>query len=194
MANMAPMITISVLALGIWLWRVNPGMDSIVAASFLPAVWLGLFLMNRTAPPDSWLARKYRTLRSAMTLGGLLLVLALVLRLAEYYQYIAETTGTRISSIGLGLFLMVIGNALPKTLQPLREGKPVGRLNQQFRRFLGWVMVLTGAAYALCWVVLPFALAEDITDLIIGLYVGAVIGRFACSIFKGRSKTDLQGS
>jgi hypothetical protein len=67
----------------------------------------------------------------------------------------------------LGFFFVATGNALPKVLKPLREGRCDGAKTQAFQRFHGWTWVIMGLTYALVWMTLPVDLAEPVGVLVI---------------------------
>lgn len=62
-----------------------------------------------------------------------------------------------------GIYFMRQGNAFPKMLAPVPRLGRDSASAQIFRRFAGWVWVLTGLALVAAWVQLPPALAGDLT-------------------------------
>lgn len=79
----------------------------------------------------------------------------------------------RLTQVVTGLFFVWMGNAMPKALTPLSgpqcSGDPMKA--QAFQRFVGWTWVLTGLAYSISWLVLPFGLAKPVamTCLFVGM-------------------------
>jgi len=61
-----------------------------------------------------------------------------------------------------GFFLVSMGNALPKTLKPLKAGQCDPACTQSFQRFSGWTWVMTGLTFAMVWLVLPVETAKTV--------------------------------
>ncbi|VAV96726.1 hypothetical protein MNBD_ALPHA06-1259 [hydrothermal vent metagenome] len=174
LSNLAPAVTFSVLALGVWMWLLKPELLglAIIAAGFLPAAWLFTFVINRAKPT----AKGNQELRSAITAAGLLLALSLGLSIAEIYQALAPSMSERINSVALGLVLIIMGNYLPKMLQPIKQDKVAAQTGQEMRRFAGWTFVITGFAYALISMFAPIATASTLAtySVILGLAIIAI--------------------
>src|SRR5262245_39578332 len=65
-----------------------------------------------------------------------------------------------------GFFLASMGNALPKTLKPLKAGQCNPACTQSFQRFSGWTWVMTGLTFAMVWLVLPVETAKTVGVLV----------------------------
>ena len=73
-----------------------------------------------------------------------------------------------------GLFFVMTGNAVPRTLTPLSAGQCADPARAQaFQRFMGWTWVLTGLSFAAAWPILPLDLAERVA--LTCLFAGMVI-------------------
>ncbi len=161
LASLAPVMTILVVLSGLWLWLLDPGFTARsafttgVLAGFIPTVWLGIIFLQRRRRIGQ---EARQTLLSSLSLAGALLLAALGLKIAEYYALLDSTMIERSQGIALGIFMMIIGNALPKTLVPLDQKCSSAR-EQALRRFTGWMFVIAGLGYALAWALLPNSLA-----------------------------------
>lgn len=72
----------------------------------------------------------------------------------------------------LGAFLAFTGNRIPKTLTPLSALACDAARMQALQRLSGWAWVLSGAAFAVVWLVFPIALAKPVS---LALIVGATL-------------------
>jgi len=81
----------------------------------------------------------------------------------------------RLTMAATGAFLMVTGNAIPKTLTPLAALACDPARLQRFQRHAGWTWVLTGAALAIDWLLLPIPVAKPLTLLIVGSGIVAIV-------------------
>lgn len=73
----------------------------------------------------------------------------------------------------VGLYLMWVGNFMPKALTPLTQCD--GEKAQSFQRLMGWVWVLAGLSLTLAWLALPVDVANAVgmTSMVAALGVTA---------------------
>ena len=179
LAAMAPVLTGLTIVASVWLWLRDPtfgvkaGFSMGVLAGFMPTVWLWLVLLHRRGRLGE---EARQTLLSSLSLAGALLLSALGLQIVQSYGLIGSAMPERTQGIMLGILMMIIGNALPKTLKPLRHRCSSAR-EQALQRFAGWMFVLAGFGYALAWAVLPKAQADLYALPALMIPVGAVIAR-----------------
>jgi hypothetical protein len=124
--------------------------------------------MTIPAGPHPDPARNRNELRAGIGFAGSMLAIALLSRFAVSFGWtFAADLAYRASMALPGAFFVLTGNAVPKTLTPLAVMKRNPARVQAFRRFAGWVWVLTGVAYSLAWLSLPTRLAVNATLLVV---------------------------
>lgn len=103
-------------------------------------------------------------IKRGLLFAGLMLAVAFGAKLAFRAGLIADPEmSRRASMVILGAFYVAMGNAMPKTLVPLSVQQCDSGRAQAFQRFAGWTFVLSGLAYAVCWLVLPVPLAQPVS-------------------------------
>jgi hypothetical protein len=96
------------------------------------------------------------------------MVVSLSAKLAFALGMIADASlSQRLTMAIQGGFFVFTGNAIPKLLRPLSSMRCDGATEQALRRFSGWTWVLTGAGFAVSWLVLPLHLAEPVSVALI---------------------------
>ena len=112
------------------------------------------------------------SIRDAVVFGAVIMLVPLVTKLAQGLGLLGEAeVARRFTMASFGAFLVVMGNGLPKTLQPLSSMTCDVAAVQAFQRFAGWTWVLTGMGYAFVWLALPLSIAKPIamTVLLTGM-------------------------
>lgn len=72
------------------------------------------------------------------------------------------------AAMGLsGVALIILGNAIPKTLTPLAVQRCEPSRLQRLQRLAGWTWVATGAALAAVWLFVPVGIANTVTMLVV---------------------------
>lgn len=108
------------------------------------------------------------SIRTGLVYAGLILAVSLA---AKYATTRGAVHGAdlplRLVMAIAGAFLISTGNMIPKTLTPLSAMRCDATKIQSFRRLAGWTWVLAGLALAIGWLVLPVALAEQMTFLLL---------------------------
>ncbi|PHR62399.1 MAG: hypothetical protein COA47_04100 [Robiginitomaculum sp.] len=175
LASMAPMMTISTIVLGTWMYLLEPQsiVRWVVSAGFLPAVWVGFLVIKPWKMKD----QTKQNLWSAISMAGMILALALLLEIAINFQILSETTSTRISGVAMGLLLALIGNMMPKALSPVGQNKSNPSAEQKYKRFAGWVFALAGLAYAGIRWFAPIEMANDLATYPVILALALIFGR-----------------
>lgn len=144
----------------------------------LPAAW-ALKTRFRNAEAS-------RRISYAMIFSSLAICVSLGSALAAALGLIDEPTvraiGDRLTNVLAGLFVVFLGNQLPKILAPLPDAACDAATMQSVRRRLGWTHVLAGLALAVVWLVLPMQLARPIGIAIIvaGILVPSAVMRLCC--------------
>lgn len=93
----------------------------------------------------------------------------------------------RAYGVGVGVLLVVIGNFVPKQLEPLLEKQCSAAAIQSLQRFAGWVFVLAGLGYAGAWLVLPLGPADTVSTTLCISAVVLVFGRWMLISAKART-------
>ncbi|MCF6294046.1 MAG: hypothetical protein L3J04_11700 [Robiginitomaculum sp.] len=180
LSKFAPALTFAVLFLGVWQWYLQPKLlvTSIIGAGFLPAVWLGMAIIQRFKAGSCAISNAKQQLRSGISAAGLILALAMVLSIAQQYQTIDAEMGERINSAILGAIVMIMGNFLPKAINPINGNNCEISTTQKIQRFAGWTFVVSGFLYSLIWVFAPIDLAAKLAMYALGLGVALIVTRF----------------
>lgn len=161
-----------------WAWA--------IVMFFSPAAWL-LLRAKRMRTEDA-----RRAISGALIFGSLLLSVSLAASLAGVLGLIdgalAHEIAARGASVPAGVFFVLRGNRLPKTLTPLAEVRCDPATLQTVQRRTGLAYVLAGFAFAVLWLVLPVRLATPIGIAVIlaGILAPTIIMR---SYAKGRVGT-----
>jgi hypothetical protein len=159
--RLAPLTMGLVIATGAANWYLKPDAGAAWALGmfFLPAVWLLLFFTKRFGKSGDAPTKITSQIYGAMTGAGLLLMLAMCLPLAENMWGLSDAAQDRMTGVAMGLVLVVMGNYLPKRLQPLSQEQCDPAKVQASHRFAGWSLVLGGLLYVFAWLILPLSYA-----------------------------------
>jgi hypothetical protein len=87
------------------------------------------------------------------------------------------TLPKRLTMAIFGAFVAFSGNAMPKMLTPLASMRCDPGKVQEMQRFAGLTWVITGLAYALAFLLLPWSMAEPIAVLVLMFGTVAVAAR-----------------
>jgi len=132
----------------------------------LPAAWALVAITGALPGPEKPGAR--RTIYNSLVGAGLLLSGALVVAAAVTLEAIDQAWSTRFGMIASALVLIVIGNGLPKKIEP---GCARTRA-LAIQRLLGWTFVVTGLATLVVWLTVPMAYAKTTS---LSVYAIAVV-------------------
>lgn len=128
------------------------------------AAWGALLVFTAIMAVALWRMPADST-RGAVVLASLMLIASLSetfaagigLGGAELFEQIS----TRGWMVLTGLYLMSVGNKIPKVLIPLTQCDD-GVRAQAVQRLMGWVWVLTGVSLTLAWLALPVGIANTV--------------------------------
>lgn len=154
------------------------------AAIFIACMVSILLLISRRTP-NSAPSDAANSIRRGIVFGGLILAISLGLKLAGSPGAVdhADFSKRAVMAI-MGVFLMSIGNAMPKTFTPRSALRCDAAKAQAFHRFAGWTWVLTGLVFATAWLVLPIHWASLATFVVLPcgmLIIAAQLVRLARS-------------
>lgn len=100
-----------------------------------------------------------REIRNALLAAALIMGAALGMNMLVDYGYIEREVSKQAMQVGIGLYLLVMGNSLPKKISSMSDQNCGSAKGQSLRRFAGWTFVLSGLAYSIIWLVLPADIA-----------------------------------
>lgn len=137
-----------------WSQRPEAALVWLTGMLTLPAAWALAAVTGALPGPNRPNARRH--IYNSLVGAGLLVTGALIVTAATTLEAIPEDWSTRFGMIGSALVLIVIGNGLPKKIEPgcsRTRGLAVQRL-------LGWTFVITGLAALVVWLSVPMAFAR----------------------------------
>jgi len=111
----------------------------------LPAAWVLLTLTG--ALPNREKPESRRRVYNSLLGAGMLITGTLIVTVATSLEAVPDDWSTRFGMIASALVLVVIGNGLPKKIEP----GCVRTRGQAIQRLLGWTFVLTGLALMVVW-------------------------------------------
>jgi uncharacterized YccA/Bax inhibitor family protein len=101
-----------------------------------------------------------RNVAMALSLAGVLLAVAVAMRLFEHHGWFAgRDAALRMDGVIVGAVLVMLSNAIPK-----RAGSASALA---MRRVAGWAFVLGGFGYAFAWLVLPLRFASPVAIVVV---------------------------
>jgi hypothetical protein len=152
---LAPLAILVTAAMASANWYFDPRVAAAWAAVLVFTAIMAVALWRM--PADS--TRRGVVLASLMLMSSLSETFAAGIGLggAELFEQIS----TRGWMVLTGLYLMSVGNNIPKVLIPLTQCDD-GMRAQAVRRLMGWVWVLTGLSLTLAWLTLPVGIANTV--------------------------------
>lgn len=121
----------------------------------------------------------------AAILGAVTIIAAaLILKYLTSIGYIEDEWSKRLMRISLGILLVVIGNMIPKSAEPLSSGCCEPSREQSLRRLTGWTFVFAGLGFSTVWLFAPIEVASTVTTYIVIASFSLVIVPFVWSIIK----------
>jgi len=175
--NVAPVLLALSAALAAANWYFTPGRfrSWITALAVLAVMGVVLWTGRRYASTVA-AQRAADSLRGGIVAGAAILVVSLGIKLAEALGVLDRSDAPqRLTMVILGVFFMVTGNAIPKTLTPLSAMQCDSARVKAAQRFTGWALVLSGLAFALAWLVLPLDLAKPVSVAAIVIAALAIV-------------------
>lgn len=109
-------------------------------------------------------AHAVRQIQNGIICAALIMVGSLAVKMAYGLGVLHDTeVAQRMTMVVLGGFLVLTGNALPKTLTPLSQQRCDGARAQAMQRFIGWTWVIMGLVFAGAWLILPAGIARPVS-------------------------------
>jgi hypothetical protein len=171
----------ALLALGgllaAWNWYLQPErsvawLAALILFGVMAIVFAAALVMSRAS------GRRRQTadpLATATFIASLMMVVPLSMSLIKMLGGIDTAEASQRATMAIvGLWFVVTGNMLPKTLTPLAALRCDGARIQAAQRAAGWAWVLTGLAYAGIWIWAPLDVAKPLSMsvLVIGILAG----------------------
>jgi hypothetical protein len=124
-------------------------------------------------------------INTGVIFGSAIMTASLIAKLAGVYGGPQDPDlGVRATMVVMGVYFVVMGNAIPKTLTPLATMRRDPAIVQAARRVAGWMWVTTGLAYAIVWLTLPMSIATPVSMAVLlgGAGLTALRARWACAV------------
>ena len=159
-------VCITGLSLGIALVQQNGGAHVLTVPQLVAPVigvfvfWAAIFFVERARPMASFRPNERRLHIASVLGGGGVLAGSLLLALLRAGEWMDTDISQRAWGVAVGVFLMVLGNFIPKALPPVREMKDSADQTTALRRFTGASFFIAGLGYAFAWLVLEPVLAQ----------------------------------
>jgi len=158
--------------LGMLLWRLRPdqALTWLTGMLTLPVCWGLLRVLGALGENQPVLSRQQ--LYNALVVAGLMVVGALLAVTMTTLEWLPENWSDRYGMLISALVLVVIGNGLPKKIEP---GCSRSR-GQALQRLFGWTFVVGGLLLAALWLSpLSMHIARPLSLLLYGLMLGSCV-------------------
>ena len=164
------------IAIGLALanWNARPAAALAWAAVIvISAVMIAVHRLSQRAlsrsPGDAAWVRGVASVASAVALGSLMMIIPLALTLAHAYGLVDDPDSgmRRTTTIMIGAYLAVTGNAMPRMLPPTSSMPCGGARVQAFQRQAGWTWVLCGLGMAMVGLALPIDAQTPISMVLV---------------------------
>lgn len=180
MSRSASVLTVVGIVLVIANWFTRPE-EALVWTAVL-AMFAVMIAVRRLAPravrrfaTEATATRNLDQITTSVIFAAVMLDVALALTLGRTYGLIDASDAIRRSTgVLMGVFVAMLGNAMPKNLPPLSSGYDEAR-QREFHRLAGWTWALGGLALAIGWVALPTDQAETASIVVMGTALMATV-------------------
>jgi len=165
-----------------WSQRPEAALVWLTGMLTLPAAWMLVAVTGALPGPDR--PEQRRHIYNSLVGAGVLVTGALAVTAAVALDAVPEDWSTRFGMLSSALVLIVIGNGLPKKIEP---GCSRTR-SLAIQRLLGWTFVITGLIGAAIWLTVPMALAKPVGLTAYG--VAVLLSIFAVVRIRSRASPD----
>ncbi|HET9834669.1 MAG TPA: hypothetical protein VFP91_23270 [Vicinamibacterales bacterium] len=150
-----------------WAWTAAVVMFLVMVA--VPQGFQFAFRRSSKDVVKAALARTVATVNNGVVFGALTMIIPLTMRLAHAYGLVDDPNSlNRAMVIISGVYLVVMGNAMPRSLPPISSMQGHGARVQAFQRFAGWTWVLCGLGFVVAWLALPIGTARPVSMAFVG--------------------------
>jgi hypothetical protein len=160
-----------VLVVANWYARPEAALAWTAPLAMFAVMFAALRLSRRALPRstgDTTALRSLDWIATGVVFGALMMGIPLALTLARSFGVVDDPDlGRRSTGVLTGVFLMMLGNVMPKTLPPLSSMACDGARYQAFQRLAGWTWVLCGLGSVIAWIALSIDFAETATTVLV---------------------------
>jgi hypothetical protein len=117
----------------------------------------------------------WKSILSSIIFALLFAPAALGLKWAAAHHIVSGDIPVRGMEMLMGLLIAFYGNAIPKTLQHLREGRSESGRVQSLRRTIGWLLTVGGLGFAAVWASAPLSEAVGWSMAVMGTAIGLIV-------------------
>lgn len=171
-------ITIEIVV-GMFWWAVEPSdlLLIIPMTAILPAIWLVASILRRFNIAACAAGQSPAELASGIAMGAFLMTLMMGKNVAEELALLDVAIAERVVGVTIGVFLMFMGNSIPKVLTPISKMRCDPARAQAVQRYAGLVFMLAGFAITVAWIATPIDVAPIVMLVAAGLSLILVIPR-----------------
>ncbi len=163
-----------------WYLRPERAMAWSMSAALLGVMSVALLIESTRLTSDGARRSAGAAIRGSVGVAALIMCLSLAVKLVEALGLTTDPDWSRRASLmGMGVFLMFMGNSMPKTLTPLAKMRCNPASVQAFQRFAGWTWVLTGLGFSIAWLVLPLSVAKPVSMALLFTGMFLILARMA---------------
>ncbi len=160
-------LTVLVVGLGAANWYLKPegAVAWAIGMASMPVIWGIVTYLLRRRPLAEYGEAERRFFIASVASAGLILAGAMGIQLFGAISEVELELTRRVWGVAVGVFLIVIGNVMPKILTPLAALRCEAKRAQSLQRFAGWSFLLAGLGYVAAWLILPVNHADIVATL-----------------------------
>lgn len=153
-------IAAEIVAAMFW-WAVEPSNVLLIVpmAALLPAIWIVASILQRFNISVCAAEQSPAELALSVAMGAFLITLMMGKNIAEEFAILDIVIAERVVGVTIGVFLIVMGNRIPKVLTPISKMKCDPARAQAVQRYAGRVFMLAGLAITIAWIATPIDFA-----------------------------------
>lgn len=154
-------ITAEIVA-GMFWWAIEPSNTFLILpmTALLPAIWLVATILQRFNISVCAAEQSPAELATGIAMGAFLMTLMMGKNIAEEFALLDIAIAERIVGVTIGVFLMFMGNSIPKVLTPISKMRCDPARAQAVQRYAGRVFMLAGLAITIAWIATPIDFAS----------------------------------
>jgi hypothetical protein len=182
-------ITIMALGAGNWVLQPDKALTWTIGMLAMPFIWIFVAWTLRKRPLGEYGNAERKFFILSVFSVGVILVLAMIMRLVDSTTSFSFAGIERMWGIALGLFLLGMGNIVPKILSPLTVKGCSSVEHQASQRFAGWMFVLAGFVQTLLFVFFPIKQAGSFALLVLVTVLILVSLRYLWAMTRGNNSS-----
>ena len=182
-------IVIMALGAGNWILQPDRAFTWTIGMLTMPFIWIFVaWTLHRRPLSEYGNAERKFFILSVFSVGGIL-TLAMIIRLVDSTTSFSFVGIERVWGIALGLFLLVMGNIVPKILSPLTAKGCSSVEHQASQRFAGWMFVLAGFIQTCLFIFVPLKQASSFALLVLVTVLVLVSLRYLWAMTRGNNSS-----